>query len=296
MVLNATVVANTEQWKQYSPQDFLILDKLVIPPGMAMDSLLLQVDMQSEEYYMTLQNLRAGPDDHLAEKTHTVRKPSDLGKTPDPKDKGYTLAATPHAEKKSTLQDLADKLLSGEGLKDAKVLDVADLNADQIKEMFDKLIPEGPKVDVLKILVLHPKSWRTMLSQLTSVERRAEVRIHNFNVLVYFALDYLAFAEYGQYVQKDSFYYEKVFSKARDAKSSEVEETAQAIKKAFEEFPLEDAKALRLARFMIQYAEQREQDRKLRAQRAKSGQVWDQKKYEEVSGYQAKDLAYLGKA
>lgn len=106
---------------------------------------------------------------------------------------------------------MADKLLKGDGLKDAKVLDVADLSADQIKDMFDKLIPEGPKVDVMKILVLHPKNWRTLLSQLTSVERRAEVRIHNFNVLVYFALDYLALTEYGEYVPKDSFYYEKVF-------------------------------------------------------------------------------------
>jgi len=54
MVLNATVMADNLQWKQYSPQEFLILDKLVIPPGMDMDNLLLQVDMHSEEYYLEL--------------------------------------------------------------------------------------------------------------------------------------------------------------------------------------------------------------------------------------------------
>jgi len=50
-----------------------------------------------------------------------------------------------------------------------------------------------------------------------------------------------------------------------------------------------------LARLMIRYAEKREQDRKAQAQKAKSGQIRDPKKLKEVSGYQAKGLAYLDK-
>ena len=50
LVLNVTIQAGNLQWKQYIPSDFLVLDRLVIPPGMDMDNLILQVDMNSEEY------------------------------------------------------------------------------------------------------------------------------------------------------------------------------------------------------------------------------------------------------
>ena len=61
LALNATVYTSNQQWKQYSPQEYLVLDKLVIPPGMAIDNLMLQVDMFSEEFLITMQNARKSP-------------------------------------------------------------------------------------------------------------------------------------------------------------------------------------------------------------------------------------------
>ena len=58
LALNATLFVGNTIWKQYSPQEFLILDTLVIPPGMDIDNLLLQVDMSSEEFLIAWQNTK----------------------------------------------------------------------------------------------------------------------------------------------------------------------------------------------------------------------------------------------
>lgn len=54
LVLNVTILANNLIWRQYLPSEFLIVDRLVLPPGLDIDNLLLQVDMNSEEYYIPL--------------------------------------------------------------------------------------------------------------------------------------------------------------------------------------------------------------------------------------------------
>jgi hypothetical protein len=72
LALNATLFLGNTIWKQYSPQEYLILDTLVIPPGMDIDNILLQVDMSSEEFLIALQNARR-PQQFLIEKTFHVR-------------------------------------------------------------------------------------------------------------------------------------------------------------------------------------------------------------------------------
>jgi len=49
-VLNATILAGNTVWKQYSPSDHLVLDKLVIHAGLDIDNLLLKVDSPSLDY------------------------------------------------------------------------------------------------------------------------------------------------------------------------------------------------------------------------------------------------------
>ncbi len=55
------------------PNEYLIIDKLVIPPGMDMDNLVLQVDMFSEEYLIKLQNMRKSPMKFMIEKSYTIK-------------------------------------------------------------------------------------------------------------------------------------------------------------------------------------------------------------------------------
>jgi len=59
---------------QYLPTQFLVLDRLVVPPGMAMDNLVLQVDMNSEEYLIQEQGKRKKPQQHMYEKAFNVKK------------------------------------------------------------------------------------------------------------------------------------------------------------------------------------------------------------------------------
>ena len=108
-------------WKKYSPPEMLVIDRLVIPPGMDMDNLILQVDMNSEEYLITLQGLRQSPMNYLIETTFTVKKNgeksyysgnSDLRK----KDQGFTQITTPHEAKNFKVTNVDDflKIFGGE--------------------------------------------------------------------------------------------------------------------------------------------------------------------------------------
>lgn len=184
LVLNATIMAGNTQWKQYSPQDFLILDKLVIPPGMDMDNLLLRVDMHSEEYLFELQNARKHPDHFLIEKTFTLKKAGEKAasfdhKSSGKKDAGYTIAATPHNPQADPALDAAKKLLEAVGLgqKDVQTLDVENLGNKELKDIFGKLAAKAEaKYDVVKVAVSHPKHWRTTLSKLEKgTQRKAEL-------------------------------------------------------------------------------------------------------------------------
>lgn len=49
LVLQAQVLASSILWKHYQPHETLIIDLLVIPPGVDFDNLLVGVDMGSEE-------------------------------------------------------------------------------------------------------------------------------------------------------------------------------------------------------------------------------------------------------
>jgi hypothetical protein len=71
LALNATIYTNNQIWKQYSPQEYLILDKLIIPAGMDIDNLMLQVDMHSEEFLIAMQSGRKQPQHFLIEKSFT---------------------------------------------------------------------------------------------------------------------------------------------------------------------------------------------------------------------------------
>lgn len=87
-------------WKYYQPPETVVIDKLVIPPGLDMDNFLFGVNLKSEELLIQEQNARPHHVNYLYEKTFHLRKMTPSGtfekRMPSRKDAGYTLAATAH--------------------------------------------------------------------------------------------------------------------------------------------------------------------------------------------------------
>lgn len=96
LVLNVTIFANNLIWRQYLPTDFLIIDRLVLPPGLDIDNLMLQVDMNSQEYHIPLQNFRTKPQTQMMEKTMNLR--NDRGFIKKDAAVGYTASLTHPSE------------------------------------------------------------------------------------------------------------------------------------------------------------------------------------------------------
>ena len=100
LVLNATLMASSNQWKHYSPHESLIVDRLVLAPGLDIDNLLTGVDIRSEESLIDIQNKRKHHQNFLIERAYTLKKWGTSGfehKTHSKKGTGVTLVATPQS-------------------------------------------------------------------------------------------------------------------------------------------------------------------------------------------------------
>jgi hypothetical protein len=73
VALNVTISADNHVWRQYQPYETLVLDQLIIPPGMDLDNLFLSVDSNSDEYHIKLQNLKKHPQNYMLEKSFLIR-------------------------------------------------------------------------------------------------------------------------------------------------------------------------------------------------------------------------------
>jgi len=49
LTMNASIIVYNDMWKLYAPQEELLMDKLVIPAGIDMDNLLIDVSETSVE-------------------------------------------------------------------------------------------------------------------------------------------------------------------------------------------------------------------------------------------------------
>jgi len=58
MVLNATIMASSNQWKHYSAHESLVIDRIVMTPGLDVDNLLVGVNLGSVEDLIETQNRR----------------------------------------------------------------------------------------------------------------------------------------------------------------------------------------------------------------------------------------------
>ena len=109
------------------------------------------------------------------------------------------------------------------------------------------------------------------------------MKIHNYNVMMYFALDFVTYVEYGQYIQKDMFYYENLFLKIKNSKPSEAKAVAQMIQKTFEEFQLKEADSLYLAQHITNYVEMQHLDKKEATLRARFDGKGEEERVKAVS-------------
>jgi len=60
LVLDISTLSNNLVWKQYLPAETLVVDKLIIPPGMDLDNLFVGVGGSYEELPSPLQKLLGG--------------------------------------------------------------------------------------------------------------------------------------------------------------------------------------------------------------------------------------------
>ena len=189
----------------YTPQDDLVVDKLIFPPGMDVDSLLLGIDMNSEEAMIQAQNLRKKPQRYLIEKSYALKKWNFETNDFDRKDKskkdiGYTLSATPYQEPESAAADLAQELSYEpaidlkkyiEAKKDASVLDSKSLGAkEKLKEAISSL-------KAVEIHIEHPHNENAYIEAIEDpTERIAYKTWVTQNSLIYLVLDYMNFIEF----------------------------------------------------------------------------------------------------
>lgn len=235
VVLNATIQAGNLQWKQYIPSDYLVLDRLVIPPGMDMDNLILQVDMNSEEYLITDQKKRKYPQTFMYEKSFNVKKGAtgadkstiywvqngantgqsqDSSRNNHKKDAGYTLTTTPvfYDPSREALKvdnskvssfdpkELLEKLgLESDSIKKIELNGLDDPSIDQIKDILNKVIDgknEDLNVQNIRILVNLPIDWMKKVDKLpTKALQEAEVIIKRYGFLFNFAFDFMTYLE-----------------------------------------------------------------------------------------------------
>jgi hypothetical protein len=257
LVLNATIQAGNLQWKQYLPADILVLDRLVIPPGMDMDNLILQVDMNSEEYLIKEQKKRKHAQAYMYEKAYNVRKGAgadkstiysvqngasaggkDSSRNNFKKDSGYTLTTTPVFHNPTMEASAPDAVLSesfgakelleklgvkADNLKTVDLEDLDDPSINKLRDVLSQVVENGAvNVEGIKVLVNLPKEWMKRVDQLPTKElREAEVVLTRQNFLVHFVFDSMTFMEQRD-VLKGQLYHEHYFETILESLKSKV--------------------------------------------------------------------------
>ena len=92
-------MASSNQWKHYSVHESLIIDRIVLAPGVDIDNLLVGVDFGSVEDLIETQNRRRHHQNFLIEKVYTLKKWNTSGfeqKINAKRGTGFTMTTTPH--------------------------------------------------------------------------------------------------------------------------------------------------------------------------------------------------------
>lgn len=243
----------------------MVLDRLVIPPGMDVDNLILQVDMNSEEYLINDQLKRKHPQTFMYEKSFNVKKGAggdkstiywvqngaqtsgqESARNNFKKDAGYTLTTTPvfydpardAARAESAAQapssfdpkELLQKLgFESDSAKKIELHGMEDSSIDQIKEIISQVV-DGSKDQVnlegIKIMVNLPKEWMKRVDKLpTKALQEAEVIIKRYGFLVSFVFDFMTYTEHSK-IMKNQAFHERYFDAIIPLFKSKLEESS----------------------------------------------------------------------
>ena len=166
MVLNATIMANSNQWKHYSAHEPLIIDRLVTAPGVDMDNLLVGVGVGSLEELIGTQNRRKHHSNFLIEKVHSLKKWNASGfekKINAKRGAGFTVTTTPHqpiVEPEAASSVGSDELLGALGIDAHDQTGIrGKLSKEELVELLRKHAPIAEAKPETSWQVMHSKNW-----------------------------------------------------------------------------------------------------------------------------------------
>ena len=134
-----------------------------------------------------------------------------------------------------------------------KVLD----SEDFLKLMEDQLTQAA--LNEVSVNVMMTKDYKETRAKLDSTDQLAERNLHQMHAIIYLALDFLTYVEYGKKLEPDTYYYERsIFNKIEKASQQtdrlqRSREAAKIISDNFEEHKLPQDAVIKLGGQMIYY-------------------------------------------
>ena len=166
-MLNATIMANSNQWKHYSAHEPLVIDRLVTAPGLDIDNLLVGVAVGSLEELIETQNRRRHHANFLIEKVHTLKKWNASGfeqKVQAKRGTGFTMTTTPH---QPIVEPAAASPVGADGPLGARGADAqgqpgirGKLTKQELLEVLRKQASVAQTQPQTSWQVMHPTNWQ----------------------------------------------------------------------------------------------------------------------------------------
>ena len=237
LVLQAQVLASSILWKHYQPHETLLIDMLVIPPGMDFDNLLVGVDMGSEELMIKQQLARKHHQNYLIEKTYNLKKLTPSGllekRTHNKKDPGYQVLTTAHTNPESN-SDPAQEFLGAFGISDGTLEKLTqtleneasstNMVSDSVMDLLKALKSTKPSASSSKSkakefvrpeIVFHPINHIEKTEEIKDDDERAgEMFLHKRNSIIYLMLDFMNYIEFGDSTKY--FYGKSIFEQIKN--------------------------------------------------------------------------------